>query len=79
MGLQPRCRTIKQYIMEREELNQIAEHFMNLYCEEISNDEVTDEMINEWWHQTADQYGYDFEQASEIYPDIETEIWEKIK
>lgn len=65
--------------MKREELNQIAEHFMNLYCEEIANDDVTDDMINEWWHQTADQYGYDFEQASEVYPDIEKEIWEKIK
>lgn len=65
--------------MKREELNRIAAHFMNLYYEEITNDEVTDDMINEWWHQTADQYGYDFEHASEVYPDIEKEIWEKIK
>ena len=74
MGLQPRCRTIKQYIMKREELNRIAAHFMNLYYEEIANDEVTDDMINEWWHQTASQYGYDFEHASEVYPEVEQYI-----
>lgn len=65
--------------MKREELNRIAAHFMNLYHNEIANDEVTDEMINEWWHQTAAQYGYDFKQASHIYPEVEKYIYQMSK
>ena len=75
MHHQTRSNNNKTNIMKREELNRIAEHFINLYYEEVANDELHDDMINEWWHQAADQYGYDFEQASEVYPEVEKHIY----
>lgn len=33
-----------------------ANHFINLYSEEIEAGEVTPDTIHEWWTQTVDQY-----------------------
>ena len=51
--------------MKREILNQIVKHFTDLYADEINADEVTDDVIHEWWGYTRDQYGYDTEGGGE--------------
>jgi hypothetical protein len=33
-----------------------ANHFIELYSEEIEANEVTPDTIHEWWGQTVDQY-----------------------
>ena len=56
--------------MKEEKLNEIVKHFLDLYKEEIERDEITDECIYEWWWDTRDQYGYDADEGSEVYPEI---------
>lgn len=41
------------------ELEVIVKHFTELYAEEIENNEVTGDVINEWWGMTKDQYSFD--------------------
>lgn len=65
--------------MKERILNQIVKHFFNLYKEEIERDEITDDCICEWWLNTRDQYGYDSDDGSEVYPEIEKAIWSKLK
>lgn len=49
-----------------------ANHFIDLYADEIKAGEVTEDCIYEWWTQTKDQYeGVD-------YDDVESAILEKI-
>lgn len=64
--------------MKEEILNKIVNHFLDLYKEEIERDEITDDCIREWWWNTRDQYGYDSDDGSEVYPEIEKAIWRKI-
>lgn len=40
------------------ELEVIVKHFTELYAEEIENNEVTGDVINEWWGMTKDQYSF---------------------
>lgn len=65
--------------MKEEILNKIVKHFLDLYKEEIERDEITDECIYEWWWDTRDQYGYDADEGSEVYQEIEKAIWSKIR
>lgn len=66
--------------MKREILNQIVKHFTDLYADEINADEVTDDVIHEWWGYTRDQYGYDTEGGgNEVYPEVERAIWKTIR
>lgn len=65
--------------MKKEILKQIVKHFLDLYKEEIENNEVTNDVIYEWWGYTRDQYGYDAEEGSDVYPEIERAIWTAIK
>lgn len=39
------------------ELEAIVKHFTELYAEEIEN--VTGDVISEWWGMTKDQYSFD--------------------
>lgn len=41
------------------ELEAIVKHFTELYAEEIENNEVTGDVIDEWWVMTKDQYSFD--------------------
>lgn len=41
------------------ELEAIILQFSELYAEEIENNEVTGDVINEWWGMTKDQYSFD--------------------
>ena len=65
--------------MNTATLNQIVKHFVELYNEDIKNDEITDDCIYEWWWYTRDQYGYDADEGSEVYAEIEKAIWSKIR
>jgi hypothetical protein len=52
-----------------------ANHFTELYAEEIAEDEVTGDTIHEWWGQTVDQYS---ELESSDFELIKEAINEKI-
>ena len=65
--------------MKKEILKQIVRHFLDLYKEEIENDQITGEVICEWWGYTRDQYGYNAEEGSDVYPEVEKAIWTAIK
>lgn len=65
--------------MKEEILNKIVKNFLDLYKEEIERGEITDECIYEWWWDTRDQYGYDVDEGSEVYLEIEKAIWSKIR
>lgn len=64
--------------MEKRKLDIIVKHFTEVYDEEIRNNEVTGDCINEWWWYTRDKYGYDSDEASEVYPEIEKAIFKAI-
>lgn len=61
--------------MTQETLSQIAKHFVEVYSEEIENNEVTPDMIAEWWGFACDQYGYSQENKDEVIDEIESKIW----
>ena len=60
--------------MKTETLNEIVNHFKELYAEEINNSEVNDEMVYEWWLNSAYQYGYSQDELTEPYKEIEKAI-----
>lgn len=64
--------------MEKTTLQQIAEHFTQLYAEEIAANEVNDDCIHEWWTMTCDQYGYSQEDKDEVLEEVQREIWSKM-
>jgi len=49
-----------------------ANHFKNLYSEEIEAGEVTTDVVFEWWTQTKEQY------PDVDYNDVESAIFENI-
>lgn len=55
-------------------LNEIVNHFKELYAEEINNNEVSEEIVYEWWLNTAYQYGYSQDELTEPYKEIEKAI-----
>ena len=61
--------------MTQQILNQIAKHFVVLYSEELAKNEVTSDMIYEWWGFACDQYGYSQENKDEVIEEIEKKIW----
>jgi hypothetical protein len=60
--------------MKTETLNEIVNHFKELYAEEINNSEVSEEIVYEWWLNTAYQYGYSQDELTEPYKEIEKAI-----
>lgn len=60
--------------MKTETLNEIVNHFKELYAEEINNSEVSEEIVYEWWLNTAYQYNYSQDELAEPYKEIEKEI-----
>ena len=58
--------------MKTETLNEIVNHFKELYAEEINNSEVSEEIVYEWWLNTAYQYSQD--ELAEPYKEIEKAI-----
>lgn len=65
--------------MKALDFTQIAKHFIDVYSEEVENNEVTSDMISEWWGMTCDQYGTSQENKGEVLEDIEKAIWNEIK
>lgn len=61
-------------ILTVETLKQIAKHFTEVYSEEVKNNEVTSEMISEWWGMTCDQYGY----SQKTKRDVELRVIEAV-
>lgn len=59
-----------------EIINQAAKHFVEVYSEEIENNEVTSDMIYEWWGMTCDQYGYSQENKSDVIDEIEDAVFD---
>lgn len=43
------------------ELEAIVKHFTELYAEEIENEEVTGDVINEWWVMTYPGSSIDYD------------------
>lgn len=60
--------------MKTETLNEIVNHFKELYAEEINNSEVSEEIVYEWWLNSAYQYGYSQDELAEPYKEIEKTI-----
>ncbi|OZI05105.1 hypothetical protein BWI93_27210, partial [Siphonobacter sp. BAB-5385] len=46
---------VPQNIME-DQIEKAADHFIELYAEEIKNNELTEDTLHKWWTQTRDQY-----------------------
>lgn len=61
-----------EIVLNPEVLTQIANHFVELYSDEIES--VTPDMISEWWGMTCDQYGCSQENKGEVLSQIENEI-----
>lgn len=52
-----------------------ANHFVELYADEIAEGEITGDTIHEWWGQTVDQYS---ELSREDFEAIEEAVNEKL-
>ena len=60
--------------MKIENLNQIAEFFVNLYSDELN--EITSDNIYEWLSMNWSNWVEDTDQ--DIYNEVEKAIWDKI-
>lgn len=60
--------------MKIENLNQIAEFFVNLYSDELN--EITSDNIYEWWSMNWSNWVE--ETNIEVYNEVEKAIWLKI-
>lgn len=60
--------------MKIENLNQIAEFFVNLYSDEL--EEMSSDAIYEWWSMNWSNWVE--ETNVEVYNEVEKAIWQKI-